>query len=397
MTAGPRLKEASFTPNAPPASLKATARPRPRSVTNCASHPADAPPPRTSRPPPNPPPRPRRTSPRSTADPARSRPPAPALRSERPAAPGVGHDVVRTIHHDPHRPVPHEQLLEQRDPTRRARVLADGLQHLREQLRIVDHPTAPTPEPLEELIPGRADVQIRHGCTVLSWPGPWQRPQHRPQHRPRHRPQHRPKDRPPHVSSGGAPALHAHCGPRPPVLACAGLGRVLNTSSSRSSIVTRSCRRCSAIRRWSTTRAPSSSCPGSTRSSIRWQAYGRLRKLEEDYAGVQELMSDPDMREMAREDAVGLEADIEGLDAEIQRLLIPKDPNDSKNVVREIRAGAGEDEAALFASDCGVCTAATQSSAAGAWSPWATPSPPRRVPRDRRAGPRQGCLRHAQV
>ena len=81
------------------------------------------------------------------------------------------------------------------------------------------------------------------------------------------------------------------------------------------------------------------------------QAYGRLRKLEEDYAGVQELMSDPDMREMAREDAVGLEADIEGLDAEIQRLLIPKDPNDSKNVVLEIRAGAGGDEAALFASD----------------------------------------------
>ena len=75
------------------------------------------------------------------------------------------------------------------------------------------------------------------------------------------------------------------------------------------------------------------------------QAYGRLRKLEEDYAGVQGSCPS-DMREMAREDAVGLEADIEGLDAEIQRLLIPKDPNDSKT--SSSRSGpAGEDEAPL--------------------------------------------------
>ena len=65
---------------------------------------------------------------------------------------------------------------------------------------------------------------------------------------------------------------------------------------------------------------------------------------------TEELMTDPDMRELAQEELASLEARRDALLAEIKVLLVPKDPNDAKNVVLEIRAGAGGDEAALFAS-----------------------------------------------
>jgi len=69
-------------------------------------------------------------------------------------------------------------------------------------------------------------------------------------------------------------------------------------------------------------------------------------------AQSQELMeSDPDMRELAQEELRSLEARRDTLDAEIKLLLLPKDPNDEKNVVLEIRAGTGGDEAALFAGE----------------------------------------------
>lgn len=65
------------------------------------------------------------------------------------------------------------------------------------------------------------------------------------------------------------------------------------------------------------------------------------------------LLEDPDqdMREMAEEEVGALEADIETLDAQLQLLLLPRDPNDSHNVFLEIRAGTGGDEAAIFAGD----------------------------------------------
>jgi peptide chain release factor 1 len=69
---------------------------------------------------------------------------------------------------------------------------------------------------------------------------------------------------------------------------------------------------------------------------------------------VQEMIrseTDPDMREMAHEELHQLEARRDALEAEIPLLLIPKDPNDDKNVLLEIRAGTGGDEAALFAGD----------------------------------------------
>ncbi len=68
-------------------------------------------------------------------------------------------------------------------------------------------------------------------------------------------------------------------------------------------------------------------------------------------AATEELLKDPDMRELAQEELKSLHARRDTLLAELKVLLIPKDPNDSKNVVLEIRAGAGGDEAALFASD----------------------------------------------
>jgi peptide chain release factor 1 len=66
---------------------------------------------------------------------------------------------------------------------------------------------------------------------------------------------------------------------------------------------------------------------------------------------TEELMKDPDMRELAQEELESLEARRDALLADIRVLLVPKDPNDAKNVVLEIRAGAGGDEAALFAAD----------------------------------------------
>jgi peptide chain release factor 1 len=66
---------------------------------------------------------------------------------------------------------------------------------------------------------------------------------------------------------------------------------------------------------------------------------------------AEELLKDPDMRELAQEEVASLQARRDALLDEIKILLVPKDPNDEKNVVLEIRAGTGGDEAALFASD----------------------------------------------
>jgi len=83
----------------------------------------------------------------------------------------------------------------------------------------------------------------------------------------------------------------------------------------------------------------------------RYRAYkGALGELTK----IQEMMraeSDPEMKEMAHEEMRTLEAKRDALDAEIPLLLIPKDPNDEKNVLLEIRAGTGGDEAALFAAE----------------------------------------------
>ena len=83
------------------------------------------------------------------------------------------------------------------------------------------------------------------------------------------------------------------------------------------------------------------------------QAYQRWEKLKADLAEARALLkdSDPDVREMAEEEAADCKAGIEQLEDELQILLLPKDPNDSRNVFLEIRAGTGGDEAAIFSGD----------------------------------------------
>ncbi len=79
--------------------------------------------------------------------------------------------------------------------------------------------------------------------------------------------------------------------------------------------------------------------------------YRQYKDVLAQIGTTQELLKDPDMRELAQEELKSLEAKRDTLQAEIKVLLIPKDPNDEKNVLLEIRAGTGGDEAALFASD----------------------------------------------
>jgi len=81
--------------------------------------------------------------------------------------------------------------------------------------------------------------------------------------------------------------------------------------------------------------------------------YGRYRRLQEDMAAAREMLdeSDAEMREMAQEELREAEAQLEPLERELQALLLPKDPNDRKNVFLEIRAGTGGDEAAIFSGD----------------------------------------------
>ena len=77
-----------------------------------------------------------------------------------------------------------------------------------------------------------------------------------------------------------------------------------------------------------------------------WRAY---RKAGEDLAGAQALLNDPELGEMAKEEFQRAREDLERLENEIRILLLPRDPNDGKNVIVEIRAGVGGEEAALFA------------------------------------------------
>ncbi len=79
--------------------------------------------------------------------------------------------------------------------------------------------------------------------------------------------------------------------------------------------------------------------------------YRRYRKVLEEIAENRELLVDADMKEMAEEELGLLEDERQRLEGEIQLLLLPRDPNDDKSVILEIRAGTGGDESALFAGD----------------------------------------------
>ncbi len=81
------------------------------------------------------------------------------------------------------------------------------------------------------------------------------------------------------------------------------------------------------------------------------EAFREYKNVIAQITSSEELLKDPDMRELAQEEMQSLEARRDALLADIKVMLVPKDPNDAKNVVLEIRAGAGGDEAALFAGD----------------------------------------------
>jgi peptide chain release factor 1 len=80
-------------------------------------------------------------------------------------------------------------------------------------------------------------------------------------------------------------------------------------------------------------------------------AYRRWRRVAEEIGENREMLADPEMKEMAEEELKGLDAEKDQLEADIQLLLLPRDPNDDKGVILEIRAGTGGDESALFAGD----------------------------------------------
>jgi len=79
--------------------------------------------------------------------------------------------------------------------------------------------------------------------------------------------------------------------------------------------------------------------------------HATYRELSEQLEQAREVASDPDMKELAEEEIAELEPAIAALQDRLQVLLLPRDPNDDKSVIIEIRAGTGGDEAALFAAD----------------------------------------------
>ncbi len=78
-------------------------------------------------------------------------------------------------------------------------------------------------------------------------------------------------------------------------------------------------------------------------------AYRALCRAQSDLIDAEELLSDPEMKELAQQEIAQAKADMDRLEHEIKVLLLPKDPNDGKNVILEIRAGVGGEESALFA------------------------------------------------
>lgn len=79
--------------------------------------------------------------------------------------------------------------------------------------------------------------------------------------------------------------------------------------------------------------------------------YNTYSALLTDCEVAKEMLSDPDMKEFAQEEIDKAQSKMEKLEEELQVMLLPKDPNDGKNVFLEIRAGTGGDESALFAAD----------------------------------------------
>jgi peptide chain release factor 1 len=79
--------------------------------------------------------------------------------------------------------------------------------------------------------------------------------------------------------------------------------------------------------------------------------YRQYKRVEADQQAAREMLADPDMRELAEAELVDDEAKIAQLEIDLQTALLPRDPNDDRNIFLEIRAGTGGDESALFAGN----------------------------------------------
>jgi peptide chain release factor 1 len=88
-------------------------------------------------------------------------------------------------------------------------------------------------------------------------------------------------------------------------------------------------------------------------AEVQWvvERYQRFVQREQDGAAAREMLADPEMADMAKEEIAQAQADMDSLDAELQASLLPRDPDDARNAFIEIRAGTGGDESALFAAD----------------------------------------------
>jgi len=83
------------------------------------------------------------------------------------------------------------------------------------------------------------------------------------------------------------------------------------------------------------------------------QRYRDWKRVSAEVEGHKELLeeTDPEIRELAKAELPALRQELESLEIELKRLLLPRDPNDERNVILEIRAGTGGDEASLFAAE----------------------------------------------
>ena len=81
------------------------------------------------------------------------------------------------------------------------------------------------------------------------------------------------------------------------------------------------------------------------------EAYRAYRKWEADEAAARELLSDQELKEMAQEEFHTARAELERLREELKILLLPRDPNDDRDVIMEVRGGVGGEEGMLFAGD----------------------------------------------
>ncbi|MDP3136864.1 MAG: PCRF domain-containing protein, partial [Burkholderiaceae bacterium] len=77
--------------------------------------------------------------------------------------------------------------------------------------------------------------------------------------------------------------------------------------------------------------------------------FNAFRQAEKDNVQAEAMRTDPEMREFAEEEIAATKARLPELEVDLQKLLLPRDPNDEKSVILEIRAGTGGDESALFA------------------------------------------------